>query len=263
MTPLPKTRRKSGQSNNRQRLARKLRRDRKIYRSLRALKWQSENRHRLLREEIEPLSVYGGKPELPNGHLLTRFPITHQWDSALPMPQWSDLTPWLKTQLLVMACNQWLLQTFSVTIAMELEADWVARGADARKEMRERVRKHLGRVITDRRTEHFFVMEGWSKRAKAPTRLHIHGAAFVDSEEEGHMVVEAMGKAGGQGLYGRKPEPRAVHGKMYWREGPRYVDYLFKSVKRPDQRLERRRLTMSREATGAAREFWGLLTEPR
>lgn len=227
------------------------------------MKWQSENRHRLLREEIEPLSVYGGKPELPNGHLLTRFPITHQWDNGRPMPKWEDLTPWLKTQLLVMVSNEWLLQTFTVNIAQDLEAAWVSAGADPRKEMRERVRKHLGRVIADRASEHFFVMEGWSKMSKAPTRLHIHGAAFVDSEEEGEAVIEAVGKAGGQGLHGRKPERRSVQGVMYWREGPRYVDYLFKSVKRPDQRLERRRLTMSREATGAAREFWGLLTEPR
>lgn len=178
------------------------------------------------------------------------------------MPKWEDLTPWLKTRLLVMACNQWSLQTFNIVVTADLEAGWLQAGEDPRRELRERVRKHLGRVI-DRRSEHFFIIEGWSKRDKAPTRLHIHGGAFIDNPAEGAEVVDAVAKACGQTVGGRKPDPRSVHGKIYWRDSPAYVNYLFKSVRRKDQRLDRQRLYMSREATGAAREFWGLLTEPR
>ena len=75
--------------------------------------------------------------------------------------------------------------------------------------------------------------------------------------------MEAVGKACGQGLYDRKRERRSVHGRMFWKDGPAYINYLFKSVRRPDQRLERRRIAMCREATQAAQEFWGLLTQPR
>jgi hypothetical protein len=178
------------------------------------------------------------------------------------MPKWEDLTPWLKTRLLVMACNQWHLQTFDIIVTAGLESEWIKNGRDPRLELRERVRKHLGRVV-DRRSEHFFVIEGWSKRDKSATRLHIHGGAFVDDKVEGERVVGAVAKACGQTIRGRKHDHRSIYGKLYWRDSPAYVNYLFKSVRRPDQRLDRQRLYMSREATGAAREFWGLLTEPR
>jgi hypothetical protein len=161
-----------------------------------------------------------------------------------------------------MACNQWHLQTFNILVTADLEAEWAKRSKDPRRELRERVRKHLGRVV-DRRSEHFFVVEGWSKRDKAPTRLHIHGAAFLDNPAEGKGVLDAVAKACGQTIRGRKPDPRSVNGKLYWRDSPAYVNYLFKSVRRPDERLDRQRLYMSREATGAGREFWALLTEPR
>lgn len=178
------------------------------------------------------------------------------------MPKWEDLTPWLKTRLLTMALNQWGMQTFNIVVTKELEDGWVRSGSDPRDELRERVRKHLGRVL-DRRSEHFFVIEGWSKMAKAPTRLHIHGGAFIADHAEGDKIVDAVAKACGQTVRGRKHDARSIHGKIYWRDSPAYVNYLFKSVRRPDQRLGRQRLYMSREATGAAREFWGLLIEPR
>lgn len=237
-------------------------RDRKIYRILRASKWQSENRHRLFRQQIEPLSVYAGKPGHPRSADLTIFPVTHQRENGRPMPSWKDLTPWLKTQLLVMALHEWGLQTFTINVARDLEAEWMAKGLDPRKELRERMRKHMGRAMAGK-SEHFFVVEGWSKKTKAPTRLHLHGGAFIREPGDSEKIIIAAAKAGGQMLYDRKHEPRSVHEKIYWRDGPRYVNYLFKSVRKPDARLERQRLVMTREATGAGREFWELLTEPR
>lgn len=178
------------------------------------------------------------------------------------MPRWEDLTPWLKCQLIVMAMSEFALQTFTVNVDAKLEHDWVSQGKDPIKELRERARKHVGRAL-DRKPEYFFVVEGWSKMSKAPTRLHIHGGVFFDNESERQRLIDAIAKTGGQRLHGRAQEPRSVHEKVYWRDGPRYVDYLFKSVRRRDARLECRRLTMSREATGAGREFWNLLTQPR
>lgn len=262
MNSLTNTRRKSGHLANRRRLARKLRRDRKIERLLRQTEVRSTFYHRARQEAIEPLSVYAGKPDHPKGYKLTAFPIVTQPWNGRPMPKWEDLTPWLKTRLLTMACNQWSLQTFNVVTTAELERELELTGKDPRQELRERVRKHLGRVI-DRRSEHFFIIEGWSKRNKTQTRIHIHGAAFIDTPEEGKRVVEAIAKACGQTVRGRKRDPRSVHGKIYWRDSPAYANYLFKSVRRPDKRFDCQRLYMSREATGAGREFWGLLTERR
>lgn len=178
------------------------------------------------------------------------------------MPAWEDLTPWLKAQVLVMALDQWHLQTFTVHLHKDLAQDCATNGKDPRVVIRDRMRKRL-KAILGRPPEFFFVVEGWSKEKKVQVKLHIHGAAFMVEPSEGTEVMDAVAKACGQGLRGAKRERRAVHGKLYWREGPRYVDYLFKSVKRPDDRLERRRSHMSREAVGAAREMWGLMTEPR
>lgn len=256
----PASRRKTGPSANRSRLARKLVRDRKIYRILRSAVGHSKNRHRLLLEPIEPLSVYGGKQDHPRGDKLTVFPITHQANGA-KMPSWNDLTPWLKAQVLVMSFNEWHLQTFSVHLHRDLEDDCLKRGLDSRIVIRDRLRKRL-RKLLPRRPEYFFVIEGWSKKSKAKVPLHIHGGIFLEDPSEGPAVMEAVAKACGQGLRGAKPEPRAVHGRLFWREGPRYVDYLFKSVRKPDDRLNRRRLHLSQEAVGAGREMWGLMTEP-
>ncbi|NBW74695.1 MAG: hypothetical protein EBR34_02735 [Sphingomonadaceae bacterium] len=178
------------------------------------------------------------------------------------MPAWNDLSTWLKTQLLVMALDQWQLQTFTVHLHGGLVAKSTIEGRDLRSVVRDRIRKKLSKAL-GRKAEFFFVVEGWSKRTKTKTQLHIHGGAFMLEAQEGPIILSAVGKACGQGLRGSKPEARSIHGKVYWRDGETYVNYIFKSVKRPDDRLERRRNHMSREAVGAAREFWLLLTAPR
>lgn len=254
-------RRKSGPLANRRRLARQLLRDRRIYRKLRHAVLWSKHWHDLYREPVEALSVYAGVPGHRHPRKLTAFPVTTQ-DNGHKMPGWDDLSAWLKCQVLVMALEQWHLQTFTVHLHKDLARHCADSRKDPREVIRDRMRKRL-KAALGRSPEFFFVVEGWSKARKVQVKLHIHGAVFMDGPSEEAKVMDAIAKACGQGLRGVKRERRSVHGKLYWRDGPRYVDYLFKSVKRPDDRLSRRRSHMSREAVGAAREMWGLMTEPR
>ena len=259
--PTKKAARRTGIRAARRRAAHKLIRDRKIYRILRWQRYLSIRRHHLLRATIEPLSVYAGI----SGHVrekdLTLFPLTKQRDGT-PMPPWTELSPWLKAQVLVMTLTEWGLQTFSIHLHPDLEASWLAVGRDPRVEIRDRFRKELEKTLGKKR-EYFFVVEGWSPHSKRQVGLHIHGGIFIAEQGDGDLGVDAAARACGHGIQGYRKIARAVHQKVYWKDGPKYIDYLLKSVRRPDHRLQRGRLHISREATGAGREMWGLMTEPR
>lgn len=254
-----KSRRKSGNLPPRQRNARKLRRDVEIYRKLRRLKALGISWHNNMRVPIEPLSVYMGvegmKPSL--NKWLAPFPKRTQ-DNGRPMPHWNDLTLWLKVQLAVMLMDEWSFQTFNIHIHPKLEAKLVAEGKDVRAEIRDRLRKELAVIRPG--LEHFFVIEGWSKFTKAPTILHIHGGALIDEPGDGERIKDAAMRASGQGIRGHPVTPRARHGAVFTKAGPRYVNYLFKSVRKQDDRLEKRRLTMSRSIVDATRDFWHEIT---
>ena len=256
-----KGRRKSGPLTNRQREARRLLRDRNIDRNLRYLERLSLRWHVLKKAQTEPLSVYAGIADHPHPTKLTAFPLTRKQINGA-IPPWEDLTAWLKAQVLVMALHQWDLQTFTVHLHRDLERKWVANGDDPRVKLRDRLRKQMVRRLGQRR-EYFFVIEGWSKKRKSEVRLHIHGGAFIAESGDGPKIVAAVASACGQGSGGRSREPKAVHHKIYWKEGRAYINYLFKSVRRKDHRLDRRRVHMSQEATGAGREMWRLMTDPR
>jgi hypothetical protein len=215
--------------------------------------------HNNRREEPEPLSVYAGKKGITRG--LSTFPVKKQSDGR-PMPAWEDLTDWLKTQVVVMALHEWGLQTFTIHLHRELEDKWLTAGKDIRVEIRNRMSREMKKLIGDR-GEHFFVIEGWSKEKKQQVRLHIHGGGFIREDGDGSKIVAAAARACGQGTRGRPPEHRAIHHKLYWKAGKRYVDYILKSERREDPRLGKRRLHLSREAVGVGREMWGLMTEAR
>jgi hypothetical protein len=254
-----KSRRKSGNLPPRQRNARKKRRDVEIYRILRRLRARGISWHNNLRRPIEPLSVYMGlegvKPSW--NRRLAPFPKRTQ-ENGRPMPHWDDLTLWLKVQLAVMLMDEWSFQTFNIHIHPKLEAKLVAQGRDVRAEIRDRLRKELAVIRPG--LEHFFVIEGWSKLTKAPTILHIHGGALIDAPGDGERIKDAAMRAAGQGIRGHPVTRRAKHGAEFTRAGPRYVNYLFKSVRRHDDRLEKRRLTMSRSIVDATRDFWHEIT---
>ena len=73
---------------------------------------KAEYWHSLHGEPVEPLSVFYGKPEfqanpdVPPDSELSPFPIGLQ-ENGLPMPQWDDLSQWMKVMMAVMVCHQW------------------------------------------------------------------------------------------------------------------------------------------------------------
>lgn len=246
------TDRKSGIRRKRGREARRLVRDRKIYRFMRSRVAVSQNRHRMLHEEIEPLSVYVGKVGVDRR--ITPFPMKSQLNGK-PLPAWKDLSAWMKVQLLAAALNQWEFQTFNIIVHPKLESAWVSEGKDPRAKMRDRVRDELDKAFGTGR-EFFFVLEGWSKLRKAPTKLHIHGGAAIYDPGDAAKIENAVSRAAGHGLKGYAKVNRAINTKPFTRERAGYATYLFKYAKRLDDRMADRRLTMSRSSTGAAKELW-------
>ena len=208
-----------------------------------------------------PYQVYVGIPGSRFNRALAPFPVRKQFKNGRPMPQWKDLTSWLKMQLAVMFLDQWQFQTFNIHIHRDLESKWVGEGRDVRVMMRDRLRRELDDCVR-LGLEHFFVIEGWSKRAKGPTLLHIHGGAAIypDEPTDAANIMSAAGRAAGHGLKGFAKQSRAEHGREFTRDGPRYINYLFKSVRRKDDRLNDRRVTMSRSVVKSTREFWQAIT---
>jgi hypothetical protein len=250
--------RKTGIRAKASREAKRLVRDRKIYRFLRRIRLTSELFHQLQREPIEPLSVYAGKVGHPKSDQLTAFPIRKQ-PNGRPMPQWDDLSAWMKVQIAIMAMNNWRVMTFDIHIHPELEAAWAAEVKDPRVMMRDRLRREFDHHVRPS-LDWFFVIEGWSTRTRAPTMLHIHGAAASYDTGDDEKIKLAAARAAGHGIKGFANIPRAIHGRPFVIERAGYANYLFKAARRHDDRLPHRRLTMSREMVGGARSFWEMIT---
>lgn len=176
------------------------------------------------------------------------------------MPQWDDLSAWMKVQIAIMAMNNWNVRTFNVHIHPVLEARWLSASKDPRVMMRDRLRKEFDKYVRPS-LDWFFIIEGWSQKLRAETFLHIHGAAAVFEPGDDKRIEEAVGRAAGHGIKGFPKVDRAIHGRRFTRERAGYADYLFKAARRHDDRLPDKRLTMSRNMVGGAREFWRLITE--
>lgn len=248
--------RKSGIRAKRSREARRLVRDRKIYRMMRGFVVSSENRHRMLKQDIEPLSVYIGKEGVDRR--ITRFPMKRQ-PNGKQLPAWEDLSAWMKVQVVAAVLNQWEFLTFNIVLHPDLETRWLLNGQDPRAMMRDRVRRELDAEIETKR-EFFFVLEGWSTKSKKTTKLHVHGGVAIYGPGEGKRIEVAIARAAGHGLKGYSVVKRALHFRPFSRERAGYATYLFKSARRYDDRMPDRRLTMSRSATAAGRELWNSIT---
>lgn len=235
-------------------------RDRKIFGKLRGYVTVAEQSHYQYDEPVEPLSVvFYGKQDKPASWELSPFPMGKQ-DNGKPMPKWEDLSQWMKVMMATMVCHQWDLLTFNINLHAELEDELVSHG-NVRERLSERVRKHLSRAIGNGR-EFFFVIEAHSKGTGAATHLHIHGAIATYAKSEQKVIKQALAKAAGHDLGGRKAVPRAAHTKWFEQIRVAYVDYLFKFAKRFDDRIDRKRLVMSQSMTSAARMFWIDIARP-
>ncbi len=188
------------------------------------------------------------------------FPMVSQ-DNGRPMPQWKDLSQWMKVTMATVVCHEWDLLTFNVNLHPDLEAELVASGA-VRTKLAERVRKHVSRELGPGR-EYFFVIEGHSAKTGAQTYLHIHGAMAARDQAEHRRIENALAKAAGHDVGGRGRKPRAT--KSVWFEQVRvaYPNYLFKFTLRRDPRLDERRLVMSHAMTQAASMFWSDIAHRR
>lgn len=247
------TQRNTGHRRRRSREAKRLVRDRAIHRKLRLLVALAEHRHAECDEPIEPLSVYYGKENRPASWELSPFPMGRQANGR-PMPQWKDLSQWLKVGMATEVCNQWDLLTFNINLHPELERELVAKGS-VRIKLAERVRKQLGMAIGPGR-EYFFVIEGHSKDTGAQTHLHMHGAIVTADHGEVATIKDALARAAGHDVAGRGRVARAVHSAWFTTIRPAYMNYLFKFTLRRDPRLDDKRLVMSISMTQAARDFW-------
>lgn len=234
----------------------RLARDRKIFGILRRSVALAEHMHQVVNEPIEPLSVFYGKQELPWN--LTPFPIGVQ-ENGKPMPVWEDLSQWMKVMIASLLGHQWDLLTFNIHLHPELETGLVASGR-LREKLAERVRKQLTRAVGKR--EFFFVIEGASKGTGQPTILHMHGAVCAYDTGEHRLLEEALARAAGHDVAGRRRTFRAVNTKWFEVIRVAYVDYLFKFARKFDARLDHRRLVMSQPMTAAARDLWIDITRP-
>lgn len=182
------------------------------------------------------------------------FPIWRD-GSGRKLPRWAGLSDWMKVRLGIVAMSSFRCLTFHVNLHPDLEADLVAAGQDPCTVFRDRLRAELRRAGLDQR-EYLFVMEGFAKDLKSQVRLHLHGAAFIETEAQGEVLKHAAYRAAGQGVGGRSTAGRAYHSKEYWGGGLRFTDYIFKVIDLPDTRLPGRRVCMSRSLTQGAQDFY-------
>lgn len=218
----------------------------------------AEHAHQVHGVPIEPLSVFYGKEGAPEDWNLTPFPLPTQ-ENGLPMPQWSDLSHWMKVGLAVMVGNEYDLLTFNIHLHPDLDGKWAPDAV--RLKLAERVRKELDKAVGKGR-EWFFVLESISKVTGMPTVLHLHGAVAAYDVKEEQTLRDALARAAGHNVGGRDQPRRAVHNKWFHTLSPAYPNYLFKFAKRFDARIEERRLAMSRSMTAAARDLWIDITRP-
>lgn len=182
------------------------------------------------------------------------FPIWRDGSGKM-LPRWPDLSDWMKVRMAIVAMSSFRCLTFHVNLHPDLEADLVAAGRDPCTVFRDRLRAELRSAGHDQ-YEYLFVMEGYAMDRKSQVRLHLHGAAFIETEAQEEVLKRAAYRAAGQGVGGRSTRIRAYHAKEYWGGGLRFTDYIFKVIDLPDTRLPGRRVCMSRSMTQGAQDFY-------
>jgi hypothetical protein len=176
------------------------------------------------------------------------------------MPQWEDLSQWMKVMIATLLGHQWDLLTFNVHLHPELETRLAASGA-LREKLAERVRKELTKAVGKR--EFFFVIESFSKDTGLPVIVHMHGAVCAYDRSEAVALEGALLRAAGHNVGGRQQTARATSSRWFELLRVAYGNYLFKFARKFDPRLDDRRLVMSQPMTAAARDLWIDITRPK
>lgn len=245
------SRRKSGSSSGVARRISDRRRDKEILNFLLERRRLAEDIAAKCSEPRQPLSVYSKLP----------FPLLNQ-PNGQKMPRWDRLTPWLKLQIAILCFSEWdqKFLTFTVHLNSTLVSNWVSLGPDiSRRRFRDRLRRYLFSEFGENR-EFLFAIEGLSRRSRTPARLHIHGAVMIRQCGERGRTEAAIHKAAGQGLRGRRKDPKALHTKMFKGGDAKWGNYILKFVNVADTRLAERRIGMSISTISSASAFWDLLT---
>jgi hypothetical protein len=187
-----------------------------------------------------------------------------------PLPQYKDLSRWLKFDLLTMVMYEYGFVTYNAHIHPKLEREWIDKGKDPRTEMGVRVRKELRKLNScpGDGWEFAFVVEGWAKQNylskdwsnPKPVGLHIHGCAALYDPLDIANVKEAINRACGHGLRGYTKMNPKIQIRRFKREGPTYTNYAFKYSRRKDHRLGYRRDFISNTGTALAEEFWKIIS---
>jgi hypothetical protein len=258
-------RRKNGIAAARRKLAAKRRRDREILDYLRTVR-------DLTREELADTGAESGGLSV-YVYSTPPFPLTRQarwrekgneYEIMLNdrwMPQWKELTTWLKVHLFVLWAEEFPnnLHTFNIKLHHNLEKRWLRERRNVGELLRDRTRREIDKVGGKNRP-FIFVVEGIAKATKLPIGLHTHGGAVILDQKDGKAILAAAGRAAGQGLKGYKRTPKAVEGKLYTRQGTVWASYIQKFVDKKDERLLGKRVYMSRAAVQVTREFWNEIT---
>jgi hypothetical protein len=196
---------------------------------------------------MDALTVYVSNP----------FPLQGMYPDKV-IPTWNRLSAWMKVQLFIMLMAEYddTFITFSVNIHPSLLAKWQNR-KDIAKLIGERARKEVTNKLGSQ-VPFFFLLEGRDKVGKE-VKLHIHGGALTPSAGQQVQLIDAIGRACGQGIGNRRMTHRARDWAAYRGGKGRYGNYITKNMQKNDHRISDRKLFASRAITQAAAEFWDLV----
>jgi hypothetical protein len=183
------------------------------------------------------------------------------------LPEWDDLTEYMKLQVGAMATITFRGYSFTSEIHPAQLAKWVARGT-----VHDRVVERLQDELRARGFSGLplaFVLEGRSKSGKSRTKIHVHGFVIPDTPHEMTRfklaVIDAWHTARGESKLLEKrawdAEPAYDKDTGDGRGWGRWVGYLVKNARRYDARIKGRRVYISQSMTQVAREFWWMLQE--
>ena len=196
------------------------------------------------------------------------FDQTHHFTETNPdqLPEWEQLTEYMKHQVAFMAATSLGGYAFSSDIHPAHLEKWIARGTVMDRTV-ERLKDELrGKGLDD--LPFSFMLEGRSRSTKSRTKIHVHGAAIPDTPHGMTRLKVAVENAWHKARGEEQLRGGAWHQDLAYdldtgdgRGWGRWLNYTSKNVLRYDARIKGRRVYMSRSMTQVAREFWLMLQE--